>query len=60
MTRPECRDGKERGELWRVDPDGKSKLFLTDIGTSNGIDWSPDNTLMCESRKASEVNICGV
>lgn len=48
MTRPELRDGRERGELWRVDPDGKSTKFLDGVGTSNGIDWSPDNKLMCE------------
>ncbi|GMK55298.1 hypothetical protein CspeluHIS016_0203540 [Cutaneotrichosporon spelunceum] len=46
MTRPERRDGRDRGELWRVGPDGSTTRFLEGVGTSNGIDWSPDNRLM--------------
>ncbi|BEI85084.1 hypothetical protein CcaverHIS002_0504850 [Cutaneotrichosporon cavernicola] len=46
MTRPEKRDGTQRGELWRVEPDGTASRFLEEVGTSNGIDWSPDNTRM--------------
>ncbi|CAK9781393.1 hypothetical protein CC85DRAFT_290459 [Cutaneotrichosporon oleaginosum] len=46
MTRPEKRDGAPRGELWRIDPDGTATRFLGSVGTSNGIDWSPDNKLM--------------
>ena len=30
------------GKLWRVDPDGKITLLAKDLGTSNGIEVSPD------------------
>jgi sugar lactone lactonase YvrE len=34
------------GWLARVEPDGKAKMILEDVTVSNGIGWSPDNTLM--------------
>ncbi|CAD6565029.1 MAG: hypothetical protein TREMPRED_000659 [Tremellales sp. Tagirdzhanova-0007] len=46
MTLPELKDGKKRGELWRVDPDGKETKILAEVGTSNGIGWSPDGRAM--------------
>lgn len=30
------------GQLWRVDPDGKPVLLETNMGTTNGIELSPD------------------
>jgi gluconolactonase len=34
------------GQIWRVDRDGKATLLAADLGTSNGIEVSPDgNTL---------------
>ena len=30
------------GQLWRVDPDGSTTLLAADMGTTNGIDVSPD------------------
>ena len=35
-----------RGALYRLDPDGSVHQMLTDVTTSNGIDWSPDDALM--------------
>lgn len=32
----------QTGQLWRIDPDGKANLLLTDLGTTNGIELSPD------------------
>jgi sugar lactone lactonase YvrE len=34
--------GKERGQVWRIGPDGKISLLVKDLGTSNGIEVSPD------------------
>jgi sugar lactone lactonase YvrE len=34
------------GWLARVEPDGAAKVLLDDVTISNGIAWSPDNTLM--------------
>jgi gluconolactonase len=31
------------GQLWRVDRDGKTTLLVSGLGTSNGIDVSPDD-----------------
>ena len=31
-----------RGQLWRMDPDGTFTLLETDMGTTNGIELSPD------------------
>ena len=30
------------GKLWRIDPDGKVSLLLENLGTTNGIEVSPD------------------
>jgi sugar lactone lactonase YvrE len=30
------------GQLWKVSPDGKAELLAKDLGTTNGIDLSPD------------------
>jgi sugar lactone lactonase YvrE len=37
---------RERGSLYRLDPDGTVTKMLTHVSTSNGIDWSPDDRLM--------------
>ena len=34
--------------LCSFDPDGKETQILAEVGTSNGIGWSPDGRLMCE------------
>jgi sugar lactone lactonase YvrE len=38
--------GKDRGTLYRLDPDGSVRCMLAPVSTSNGIDWSPDGQLM--------------
>jgi gluconolactonase len=30
------------GQLWRIDPDGKTTLLISGMGTTNGIELSPD------------------
>lgn len=30
------------GQLWRIDPDGKTTLLMSGMGTTNGIELSPD------------------
>lgn len=30
------------GQLWRIDPDGTTTLLAKDLGTTNGLDLSPD------------------
>ncbi|HYN07951.1 MAG TPA: SMP-30/gluconolactonase/LRE family protein [Vicinamibacterales bacterium] len=37
---------RERGALYRLDPDGSVTRVLTGVSISNGIDWSPDDRLM--------------
>ncbi len=37
---------REQGALYRLDPDGTVTRHLTGVTTSNGIDWSGDNTRM--------------
>jgi sugar lactone lactonase YvrE len=37
---------RDRGSLYRLDPDGSVTRILTGVSTSNGIDWSPDDRLM--------------
>lgn len=32
----------ETGKLWRIDPDGKATLLKEEMGTTNGIELSPD------------------
>ena len=34
---------KERGTLYRLDPDGRLRRMLGPVSISNGLDWSPDN-----------------
>jgi sugar lactone lactonase YvrE len=34
------------GALYRLDPDGSATKIFGDVTISNGIDWSPDGTLM--------------
>jgi sugar lactone lactonase YvrE len=34
---------RERGSLYRLDPDGKVHRILERVTASNGLDWSPDN-----------------
>lgn len=31
------------GQVWRIDPDGKTTLLLENMGTTNGIEVSPDD-----------------
>ena len=33
------------GTVYRLDPDGSVHTVLTDVTTSNGLDWSPEGTL---------------
>lgn len=30
------------GQIWRIDPDGKTTLLVSEMGTTNGIELSPD------------------
>src|SRR6185295_8034157 len=34
------------GKLWRIEPDGKSFLLTDEMGTTNGIELSPDEKMM--------------
>ena len=34
------------GKLWRIDPDGKAVLLKEDMGTTNGIELSPDEKML--------------
>jgi len=34
------------GQLWRIDPDGATTLLAANLGTSNGIDVSPDGSTL--------------
>jgi L-arabinonolactonase len=38
--------GQPTGHLYRLDSDGKAVVMESSIGISNGIGWSPDNTVM--------------
>jgi sugar lactone lactonase YvrE len=37
---------RERGALYRLDPDGSVTRMLAGVSISNGIDWSPDDRVM--------------
>jgi gluconolactonase len=37
---------ESKGQIWRIDPDGKSFLVAPDLGTTNGIELSPDEKLL--------------
>ena len=41
---PNWKDGT--GQLWRIDIDGTTTLLAKDMGTTNGIDVSPDGTTL--------------
>jgi sugar lactone lactonase YvrE len=45
-TMNEDEEGEMLGTLWRLDPDGSVHAMETQVGTSNGIGWSPDNKTM--------------
>lgn len=34
------------GKIWRIDPDGKATLLLDNMGTTNGIELSPDDKIL--------------
>lgn len=38
--------GASTGQLWRVDTDGKTTLLEADMGTTNGIEVSPDERVL--------------
>jgi sugar lactone lactonase YvrE/predicted glycoside hydrolase/deacetylase ChbG (UPF0249 family) len=40
------------GQLWRIDPDGKTTLLAKDMGTTNGIDISPDGKTLYVNESA--------
>jgi sugar lactone lactonase YvrE len=35
--------GREKGTLYRLDPDGRVRRMLGPVSISNGLDWSPDS-----------------
>jgi gluconolactonase len=40
------------GQIWRVDPDGRVTLLETDMGTTNGIEVSPDERTLYVNESA--------
>jgi len=36
---------KDKGTLYRLDPDGRVRRILGPVSISNGLDWSPDNKI---------------
>ena len=34
------------GQIWRIDPDGKATLLIENMGTTNGIELSPDEKIL--------------
>ena len=38
--------GESTGQIWRIDTDGSVTLLETDMGTTNGIDVSPDENVL--------------
>lgn len=43
---------KNAGQIWRIDPDGKVTLVAKDLGTTNGIDVSPDGKTLYANESA--------
>lgn len=43
---------KNAGQIWRIDPDGKVTLVAKDLGTTNGIDVSPDGKTLYVNESA--------
>lgn len=41
---PDWKNGK--GQLWMITPDGKIELLETDMGTTNGVEVSPDGKIL--------------
>lgn len=37
---------KGTGQLWRIDTDGQTHLLAKDMGTTNGVELSPDNSTL--------------
>ncbi len=37
---------RDRGTLYRLDPDGRVRRMLSPVSISNGLDWSPDNRIL--------------
>jgi len=44
--------GKGTGQLWRIDKDGKTSLVAEKMGTTNGIDVSPDGKTLYVNESA--------
>ena len=44
--------GKETGQIWRIGTDGKVTLFVKDMGTSNGVEVSPDGKTLYVNESA--------
>jgi gluconolactonase len=40
------------GQIWRIDPNGKSALLKTNMGTTNGIELSPDEKTLYVNESA--------
>ncbi|RVT48202.1 SMP-30/gluconolactonase/LRE family protein [Rheinheimera sediminis] len=41
-----------RGQLWRIETDGRSSLVETEMGTTNGVEISPDQTRLYVNESA--------
>jgi len=44
--------GKEKGQVWRIGADGKLTLLVKDLGTSNGLEVSPDGKTLYVNESA--------
>ncbi len=38
--------GDATGQIWRIDPSGNVTLFVANLGTTNGIELSPDESIL--------------
>ena len=47
-----------RGTLYRLDPDWTCTPVVAGVAISNGIDWSPDGSVMYYVDTALSVSIC--